>query len=118
MNAASSASRVLFRLAPLLCAFLLASCSSSNPKVNMTGDLSTPLQVQLNNWVRRQPPQIFVRPNISPTHPPTALMVPLRVTQEIRDPVTLSRNLSRIFWQTWLSRQPFSVLEYAHDAQP
>ena len=118
MNAASSARRVLFRLAPLLCALVFASCNSSNPKVNMTGDLSTPLQVQIDNWVRRQPPQIFVRPNIAPTRPPTALMVPLRVTQEIRDPLTLSRSLSRVFWQAWLGQQPFAVLEYAHDAQP
>ena len=118
MNAACSASRLHRCLAPLLCALLFASCSSSDPRANVSGDLSTPIQIQLNNWVRRQPPQVFVRPNISPTHPPTALMVPFRVTQEIREPVTLSRNLSRIFWQTWLSRQPFSVLEYAYDAQP
>ena len=84
----------------------------------MTGDAPPPLHIQLNNWVRRQPPQVFVRPNISPAHPPTALMTPLRVTQEIRDPVSVSRNLSRTFWQGWLNQQTFSVLEYAYDAQP
>jgi hypothetical protein len=118
MNAPSSASQPRLCLALLLCALLLSSCSTSNPQVNMTGDLSTPLQVQLNNWVRRQPPQVYVRPNISPASPPTALMVPLRVTQEIRDPVSLSRNLSRTFWQAWLNKQTFAVLEYAYDAQP
>ena len=45
-------------------------------------------------------------------------MVPLRVTQEIRDPVSLSRNLSRTVWQALLGQQVFSVLEYAYDAQP
>jgi len=118
MNAAFPASRLRLGLAPLLCALALLSCSASDPKVNVSGDLSTPIQIQLNNWVRRQPPQVFVRPNISPTKPPTALMIPLRITQEIRDPTTLSRSLSRIFWQTWLGQQPFSVLEYAQDAQP
>ncbi|MDR0239764.1 MAG: hypothetical protein LBI88_05990 [Deltaproteobacteria bacterium] len=118
MNAASPASPLRFCIALLLFSLLLAACSPSNPRVNMAGDASTPSQVQLNNWVRRQPPQIFVRPTIAPTSPPTALMVPLRVTQNIRDPVSLSRNLSRTFWQAWLSRQPFSVLEYAYDAQP
>ena len=118
MNAAPSASRLRLGIAMLLFSLPLTACSASNPQVNMTGDLSSPLQVQLNNWVRRQPPQIYVRPTIAPTSPPTALMVPLRVTQEIRDPVSLSRNLSRTFWQTWLSQQPFSVLEYAYDAQP
>ena len=118
MSAASPASRLCFRLTSLLLLFLLFSCSTSNPRVNVTGDAATPLQIQLNNWVRRQPPQVYVHPNISPTAPPTALMVPLRVTQEIREPVTLSRNLSRVFWQTWLNQQTFSVLEYADDAQP
>jgi hypothetical protein len=118
MNAASSANLPRFRLAPLLFPLLLSFCSASNPQVNMTGDFSTPLQVQLNNWVRRQPPQIYVRPTIASSSPPTALMTPLRVTQEIRDPVSLSRNLSRTFWQAWLSQRAFSILEYAHDAQP
>ncbi|MCL2124012.1 MAG: hypothetical protein FWH34_07950 [Desulfovibrionaceae bacterium] len=118
MNAASSVRQSRFCSALLLFPLLLASCSASNPTVNMAGDLSTSLQVQLNNWVRRQAPQIYVRPTIAPTSPPTALMVPLRVTQDIRDPVSVSRNLSRTFWQAWLSRQPFSVLEYAYDAQP
>jgi len=118
MNAASSASQLRFALVLLLFSLLLASCSVSNPPVNVTGDASYPVQVQLNNWVRRQPPQIYVRPNISPTSPPTALMVPLRVTQDIRDPVSLSRNLSRTFWQAWLNQRAFSVLEYAYDAQP
>ena len=118
MNAVSPASQLRLCLVPLLFLLLLSSCSTSNPKVNVAGDASFPLQVQLNNWVRRQDPQIFVRPNISPTRPPSALMLPLRVTQEIRDPVTLSRNLSRIVWQTWLNQRSFSILEYAYDAQP
>jgi len=118
MNAASSASQLSCRLALLLFSLLLFSCSTSNPRVNVTGDASFPLQVQLDNWVRRQSPQIYVRPNISPTNPPTALMVPLRITQDIRDPVSLSRNISRTFWQTWLNQRTFSVLEYAYDAQP
>jgi hypothetical protein len=118
MNAASSASQSRLILALLLCSLLLSSCSTANPRVNMTGDLANPFQVQVNNWVRRQPPQIYVRPNISPTSPPTALMVPLRITQDIRDPVSVSRNLSRTLWQTWLNQQAFSVLEYAYDAQP
>jgi hypothetical protein len=117
MNAVSSASPLRFCLV-LLFSLLFSACSASNPTVNMTGDFSTPLQVQLNNWVRREPPQIYVRPNIAPTSAPTALMVPLRITQEIRDPVSLSRNLSRTFWQTWLNQKAFSILEYAYDAQP
>ena len=110
--------RLRSRLVPLFFSLLLVSCSPSNPKVNVTGDAPPPLEVQANNWVRRQSPHVYVRPNISPTSPPTALMVPLRVTQEIRDPVTVSRNLSRTFWQNWLNQQVFSVLEYAYDAQP
>ena len=118
MNAACSANPLPLFFALLFFSLPLAACGASNPKVNVTGDAATPLQVQLNNWVRRQAPQIYVRPDVAPANPPSALMVPLRVTQDIRDPVSLSRNLSRTFWQAWLSRRPFSVLEYAYDALP
>lgn len=110
---------------PLL--LLLCSCGTGgpgglggavSPKLNLTGDAATPLQIQLTNWVRRQDPRIFVRPTVSPGKAPTALFVPLRITQEMRDPVSVSRNLSRTVWQAWLGLNTFSVLEYAHDAQP
>jgi hypothetical protein len=107
--------RLCLALPPLL---LLLSCGASAPVMNLTGDAATPLQIQLNNWVRRGSPQIYVRPSHSPGSPPTALFVPLRVTQEIRDPVSVSRNLSRTVWQVWLGLRAFSVLEYARDSQP
>ncbi len=88
------------------------------PKINLAGDAKTPLQIQLTNWVRRAKPQIYVKPSHSPDKAPTALFVPLRVTQEIRDPVSVSRNLSRTVWQAWLSLKTFAVLEFAGDAQP
>jgi hypothetical protein len=101
--------------------FLLAGCGVGGavaPKVNLAGDAATPLHIELTNWVRRQKPLVFVRPDISPASRPTALLVPLRVTQDIRDPFSLSRNLSRTFWQAWLGLRTFSVLEYDRDAQP
>jgi hypothetical protein len=107
--------RFCLALPPLL---LLLSCGAAAPRANLSGDAATPLQIQLNNWVRRDKPQIYVRPSHSPGKPPTALFVPLRVTQEMRDPVSVGRNLSRTVWQAWLGLRTFSVLEYARDSQP
>lgn len=43
---------------------------------------------------------------------PTALFVPLRAVQQIKDPVTFSTMFSRQIWQIWLSLNAFLALEY------
>ena len=99
---------------PLL--MLLAACG--NMPVTMSGGLSTPYKVQVNDWVYRNPPAVYVHPEGTPTQPPTGLFVPLRVTQVTSNPLTISRNLSRQIWQVWLSQRAFSTLEYAENATP
>ncbi len=112
------ASRFPRALAPhmaltLLCLLMLGGCGYG---ISSRGDMSFPLQIQYNDWVSFSPLQISVQPNATPDHAPKALMVPLRCTQEIAYPDSISRNLTRSIWQEWLSLRPFSVLEYDSQA--
>lgn len=108
--------------ATLCLAFLLAGCASkpddSISSVTLTGDFATPFQVQVENFVRRQPPAIYVQPRAPLGHKPRGLFVPLRAVQKVGDAVTFSDMLSRQIWQIWLSQHGFETLEYAPQAGP
>lgn len=99
---------------------LLASCANIDTPMGATlsGSFSNPYQVQINDWVRRNPPALYVQPNITPNHAPRALFVPLRITQDMNNRLTIGNNISRQIWQVWLSQQAFSVLEYADTGRP
>lgn len=101
---------------------LLPSCASNTPEsmggVSLTGDFANPYQVQINQWVRRNPPTIYVHPNISPNQAPRALFVPLRITQDMNNRLSIGNNISRQIWQVWLGQQAFSVLEYVDNGRP
>lgn len=83
-----------------------------------SGDFSTPFQVNVDNFVRRQEPAIYVQPLEDADHRPTALFVPLRMTQPIANAVSFSNAISRQFWQVWLSLNAFAKLEYAPELTP
>lgn len=101
---------------------LLPACTSNTPDsmggLSLTGDFANPYQVQIDQWVRRNPPTIYVHPNVSPNHAPRALFVPLRITQDMNNRLSIGNNISRQVWQVWLSQQAFSVLEYADTGRP
>ena len=109
-------------LAALLFVLPVLGCSSapddSRRTLKVSGDFSTPFQVQVNNFVRRQPPAVYVAPRESLNRRPRALFVPLRMVQQIADPVSFSTMFSRQIWQVWLSLNAFQTLEYAADAGP
>ena len=94
------------------------SPDDSYSSVSLTGNLSTPFQVLADNFVRRQPPVIYVQPESPLGYRPTALFVPLRMVQQMNQAVTFSDLLSRQFWQVWLSQNAFSTLEFAPQAGP
>lgn len=94
------------------------SPDDSYSSVALTGDFSTPFQIRTDNFVRRQPPAVYVRPQAPIGHRPTALFVPLRAVQQIGNAVTFSDLLSRQIWDVWLSQGAFSTLEYAPQAGP
>ena len=94
------------------------SPDDSRSAVTLTGDLSTPIQIQTDNFVRRQPPVAYVSPVAPLGHRPRALFVPLRMVQQTTNAVTFSDLLSRQIWQVWLSQGAFQTLEYAPWAGP
>ena len=109
-------------VASLVVILLLGGCATphddSYQTVNVTGDFGTPFQIQINNFVRRQPPAIYVAPQSMLGRRPRALFVPLRATQQIANPVSFSEMLSRQVWQVWLSLNAFQALEYAPQGAP
>ncbi|MDE5879809.1 MAG: hypothetical protein K2G99_07305 [Desulfovibrio sp.] len=106
---------VLLGLAASGCA---KSPDDSRSAVTLTGDLSTPIQIQTDNFVRRQPPVAYVSPVGPLGHRPRALFVPLRMVQQTTNAVTFSDLLSRQIWQVWLSLGALETLEYAPWAGP
>lgn len=94
------------------------SPDDSYSSISLTGDLAAPIQIQTDNFVRRQPPAIYVRPQTPIDHKPNALFVPLRTMQQMNNAVTFSDLLSRQIWQVWLSQGAFNTLEYAPQAGP
>lgn len=112
------------KMAVFLClaVFCLAGCATSPDdsysSISLTGNLSTPIQIQTDNFVRRQPPAVYVRPQAPLGHRPRALFVPLRTVQQMNNAVTFSDMLSRQIWQIWLSQGAFNTLEYAPYAGP
>lgn len=105
----------------ILICFLLGCAKApddSRSTITTTGDFSTPFQIQIDNFVHRQPPAVYIAPTYKADHRPKALFVPLRSNQSINLPVSFSDMLSRQVWQIWLSLGAFSILEYYPDAGP
>lgn len=94
------------------------SPDDSYSSISLTGDFSAPFQILTDNFVRRQPPAVYVQPQAPIGHRPRALFVPLRAVQQIGNAVTFSDLLSRQIWQVWLSQGAFQTLEYAPQAGP
>lgn len=94
------------------------SPDDSFSSISVTGNLAFPVQVLTDNFVRRQPPAVYVQPQTPIGHRPRALFVPLRAVQQIGDAVTFSDLLSRQVWQVWLGQGAFETLEYAPQAGP
>lgn len=111
-----------FHLPLSLLLTLAAGCATtpddSRTSISLAGDFSTPIQIQIDNFVRRQPPAVYVAPRQRADHRPRALFVPLRTRQQITNAVTFSEMLSRQIWQIWLSLNAFETLEYAANAGP
>lgn len=101
-----------------VCLGCARSQDDSYSSISITGDFSTPFQIKTDNFVRRQPPAVYVHPQTPLGHKPTALFVPLRTVQQMTNAVTFSDLLSRQIWQIWLSQGAFNTLEYAPQAGP
>ncbi|MDR1777956.1 MAG: hypothetical protein LBR31_09045 [Desulfovibrio sp.] len=122
MNIPQQRSRPALVILAALAVGLLAACArepdDTSGFLSLAGDFSTPFQIHIDNFVRRQPPAVYVSPRGRLDHKPKALFVPLRFTQQISNPVSLSTLVSRQVWQVWLSLGGFEVLEFAPDYGP
>jgi len=97
------------RPAALVCALaglmLLAACAIE-PKLS---DKST---VYIDNYTRRDSPEVYVEPMRSPPTPVSALMVPFEVTQDMAGSQDLGEQLTRVVWRTWTRDRVFPKIIY------
>ena len=108
-------------LALCLPSLFLGGCSTppgravaSNVDFSLGGDRI----IYWDEWVRKSEPQIFVSPDRAPDNPPTALFMPLRITQQMEHANTVGYNLSRLVWQTWLQQGALPAIEFTEGAPP
>lgn len=114
----SSARRCALLLALCGICALLAGCAESTMTLGMAGETATPYHFRYNAGVHTRGPYIHVRPNASPNFPPTALLMPLRVLQDMREPRALAIGVTRQIWNVWLEQSNFSALEFNETVIP
>ncbi len=105
-------------LAAALAAFLPGCSTMRAVEEQVNFELGSQTVFYRDQWSRRNPPQVHVRPREMAGAEPTALFVPFRVTQPIGDPEIVGHTQARVVWQTWLSMGLFPVLEFDAAAGP
>ncbi len=108
-------------LAIAACCAALPGCASrdeTSRNLEFGGDLSMPLEANINQFVRRQAPAVYVKPLQRPSSRPCALFVPLRMVQQMNQPTAFTDQVSRQIWSIWLSQGTFQQLEYEPAAGP
>ena len=96
------------------CSTSVGRSISSNIEFSPGGERT----IYWDDWVRKGEPQIFVSPDRAAEKPPTAVFMPLRMTQKMEHANSISYNMSRIVWQTWLQQNTLPTIEFADGAPP
>lgn len=81
-------------------------------------DLASQGTIYRDQWVRKSPPEVHVRPAKPMPHAPKVLFMPFRVTQDMENPKLIGYTAGRTVWQTWLSMQIFPMMEFSGDDTP
>lgn len=97
---------------------VVGCASASDPAGRRNLDLTTPGTLYSNSKVYLGDIQVMVHPNVNLEQPPTALFVPLGLTQDMRDSLPVSEGVSRQVWQQFLSEGTFPTLELANMPPP
>lgn len=112
-----------FAVRPAVAALILSLAGCGGPvgralsdRVNL--DLASQPTIQIDNWVRLSPVQVYVHPDVSPETSPKALFVPFRVTQRMEEASAVGVNVSRLVWQTWLQNQVLETIEFSTVGTP
>lgn len=108
--------QVLRALLPLFFIAGLSACAPS-PDGRARLDLASQPQIFSNEGGYYAGIKVMVHPNNNLTHKPTALFVPLGLTQDLRSASAVSEGVSRQVWQSMLKEETFSTLELA-DMRP
>ncbi len=90
----------------------LTACVDGTMATSSHGEMATPYHITYDAAVVVSPIRVYVQPNIAPAEPLRGLFVPLRVTQNIAQHLSISRSMSRQLWQVWLAQESFAALEY------
>ncbi len=108
-----SASRLLsFSTTLLLGALLLACVAGCSGPVEVEADLRE-INVNIEEAVvRGYSPQIYVHPKDAPQRELTALMMPFYMLQSMENPFHYGKEVSKIFWQTFLQDEVFKTIEF------
>jgi PBP1b-binding outer membrane lipoprotein LpoB len=108
------------RLFCLFALFLLlpgcATLQATDESVNF--DPADKVTFYRDQWVQRNPPEVYVQPAESAAFAPKVLFIPFRVTQQIDSPDIIGYTAARVVWQTWLSMQIFPAMEFSPDNVP
>jgi len=75
--------------------------------------LTSQPQVVWDQWVRKGKVQVYLRPREEPAVEPTVLFFPFMPKVNMAQGRHISRELSRMVWQTWLEEELFPVMEFA-----
>ncbi|UZP68924.1 hypothetical protein N1030_08125 [Desulfovibrio mangrovi] len=73
---------------------------------------STP-QIVWDQWVRKGPVQVYLRPKEEPVVQPSVLFFPFMPKMDVAQGRHISRELSRMVWQNWLAQEVFPIIEFA-----
>jgi hypothetical protein len=110
-----------FLLVLCLVIFLIGGCATETGR-SMSSNVDFALNKQTvfywDEWVRKGQPQVFVSPDRAPENPPTAVFMPLRLTQQMEHANTIGYNLSRVIWQTFLQNNALPTIEFAEGSTP
>ncbi len=81
-------------------------------------DLASQATIYRDQWVRRGPPEVHVRPNAPASKAPTVLFIPFRTTQPMQQPGMIGYSVARNIYQTWASMQLFPAMEFSGNDTP
>lgn len=81
-------------------------------------ELASKTTIYRDQWVRRNPPEVHVRPNAPASKAPTVLFIPFRVTQPIKQPGMIGYSVARNIYHTWATMQIFPAMEFSGDDTP
>lgn len=94
----------------IFCLLFVGACSPHNHNVNLELGQAT---LYTNVPVRKlEQSKVSLRPKNSPAGSPSAIMLPLKMRQNMTRGYQVSGEISRVFWTAWLDQEVFPAFQY------